>query len=81
MYVWPKCMYGERMATENICQKFYSFERKGKQYLLLNFDLSLSSFRVKSHSWVVSHFMLKFGVLVITPPTERGLVGKTFKYE
>ena len=34
------------LATENIFQKFYSFERKGKQYLFLNFVLSLSSFRV-----------------------------------
>ena len=38
----------EWIATENICQKFYSYERKGKQYLSLNFDLSLSSFRVKA---------------------------------
>ena len=29
------------------CQKFCSFERRGKQNLILNFDLSLSSFRVK----------------------------------
>ena len=40
----------EWIATENICQKFYSFERKGKHYLILNFDLSLSSFRVKGGS-------------------------------
>ena len=32
---------------KNICQKFYSFERKGKLNIILNFDLSLSSFRVK----------------------------------
>ena len=29
-------------------QKFYSFERKGKLNFILNFDLSLSSFRVNA---------------------------------
>ena len=35
------------IATENICQKFYSIERKGKPNWILNLDLSLGSFRVK----------------------------------
>ena len=37
----------EWIATENICKKFYSFERKIKLNLVLNFDLTLGSFRVK----------------------------------
>ena len=38
----------ERIATENICQKFYSFEIKENQNYILNFDLSLSSFRINT---------------------------------
>ena len=38
-----KCKW---IANEKICQKFYIFERKGKPNLILNFDLSLSRFRV-----------------------------------
>ena len=44
IYVYFLCKW---IAIENFCQKFYSFKRKSKQYLILNFDLSLSSFTVK----------------------------------
>ena len=36
----------EWTVTENICQKFDSFKRKGKLNLILNFDLYLSRFQV-----------------------------------
>ena len=49
----------EWIATENICQKLYSFERKGKLNLLLNFGLSLSSFRVKNKEL----FRIRLGIV------------------
>ena len=48
----------EWIATETFCKQFYSFERKGKLNLIFNFDLSLSSFRVK----VVSRSLQSIGV-------------------
>ena len=48
----------ELIATENICQKFYSFERKWKLNLIVKFYLSFSSFMVKASDKYI--FFVKF---------------------
>ena len=52
-----KCKW---IATENICQKLYSFERKGKLNYILNFDLSPSSLRVKCNNICKSEDLKSF---------------------
>ena len=51
----------EWIATENIGKKFYSFERKIKSNLVLNFDLTPGSFRVNRPGVA--------GALLQTPPS------------
>ena len=67
-FVLIKCKW---IAFEQICQKMLSFERKGKQYLSLNFDLFLSSFRVnmfKLHYITVkAYIMIMAKTLTVWP--------------